>query len=113
MKPLLHVFGHVHAGRTDFEGRLHRGRERVIWDRAQTALQSGLNRRARGLLLDLFNHGLWWDLGRPVGWACWAVLRERIWDGGETLQGGTLMVNAALMYEGMGRMGNEVQVIEI
>lgn len=107
------MFGHVHAGRTDFEGRLCSGRERIIWDRAQTALQSGLDRKARGLLLDLFNLGLLFDLGRLAGRACHAVLQERIWGGAETPRGSTLMVNAALMYEGTGKMGNEVQMIDI
>lgn len=113
MKPLLHVFGHVHAGRTDFEGRLRHGRERVIWDRAQRALQSGLDRKARGLLLDLCNLGLWCDLGKLAGWACSAMLRERLWGREEDKSRSTLMINAALMYEGTGRMGNKVQVVEI
>jgi predicted phosphodiesterase len=104
VKPLLHAFGHVHAGRTDFEGRLRNGRERVIWDQAQKALQSGLDRKARGLLLDWCNLGLWWDLARLAGWGCCAVLQERLWGGGEESEKSTLMVNAALMYEGTGRM---------
>lgn len=113
VKPLLHVFGHVHAGRTDFEGRLRHGRERVIWDRPQRVLQSGLDRKARGLLLDLCNVGLWWDLGRLAGWGCYAVLQGRLRGDREEAEKSTLMVNAALMYEGTGRMGNTVQVIDI
>lgn len=113
VKPLLHVFGHVHAGRTDFEGRLRSGRERVIWDRARDALKSGLDRKARGLLWDLGDLGLWWDLGRLTGWACYAVLWEIHWGGKRPMKRSTLMVNAAAMYEGTGRLGNEVQVVEI
>lgn len=113
MKPLLHVFGHVHAERTNFEGWLHGGRERVIWDRSQTILEKGLGRKAHGFSLDLCNVGLWLDLGRLVGWGCYVILRERLWGGGEAVRRSTLMVNAALMYEGTGKMGNEIQLIDI
>jgi hypothetical protein len=108
---LLHVFGHVHAGRTDFEGRLRNGRERVIWDRVQAALQSGLDREARGLS-DLCDLGMWWDLGKVVVYGCQSVLQERVW-GDNVVAGSTLMVNAALMFEGSGRLGNKVQVVDI
>lgn len=112
VKPLLHVFGHVHAGRSDFEGWVKRGRERVIWDAGQEALQSGLSRRARGFVWDVWNLCLWWDLGRVVFYGVRAVLWERVW-GGRMLEYQTVMVNAAMMYEGSGRLGNEVQVVEI
>ena len=72
-----------------------------------------MNRKARGLFLDLCDVVLWWDFGRLVAWACYAVLREKLWGGEESGRKTTLMVNAALMYEGTGKMGNEVQVIEI
>jgi predicted MPP superfamily phosphohydrolase len=111
VKPLLHVFGHVHAGRTDFEGRLRNGRERVIWDRVQAALQSGLDREPRGLS-DLCDLGMWWDLGKVVVYGCQSVLQERVW-GDNVVAGSTLMVNAALMFEGSGRLGNKVQVVDI
>lgn len=112
VKPLLHVFGHVHAGRSDFEGWLKGGRERVIWDAGQEALQSGLSRRARGFVWDLCNVFLWWDLGRVLFYGVRAILWERVW-GGRMLEYQTIMVNAAMMFEASGRLGNEVQVIEI
>jgi len=112
VKPLLHVFGHVHAGRSDFEGWAKGGRERVIWDAGQEALQSGLARRARGLVWDMWNLLLWWDLGRVVFYGVKAVLWERVW-GGKMLDYQTVMVNAAMMFEGSGRLGNEVQVVDI
>ena len=113
MRPLLHVFGHVHAGRTDFIGWLSSGRERVIWDRAQSALQKGLDRKSSGLVFDLCNLGLWWDLASMVGWSCYAVFWERIWGGEEAVRSSTLMINAAAMYEGTGTLGNAVQVVDI
>jgi hypothetical protein len=39
-------------------------------------------------------------------------LWERVW-GGRLLEGQTVMVNAALMFEGSGVLGNEVQVVDI
>jgi predicted MPP superfamily phosphohydrolase len=112
VKPLLHVFGHVHAGRSDFEGWLKSGRERVVWDAGQDALISGLSRRARGCLWDFWNLCLWWDFGRVVFYGLKAVLWERVW-GGRLLEGQTLMVNAAMMFEGSGVLGNAVQVVDI
>jgi hypothetical protein len=41
------------------------------------------------------------------------VLQEKLWGGREESEKSTLMVNAALMYEGTGRIGNKVQVIDI
>lgn len=112
VKPLLHIFGHIHAGRSDFEGWLKAGRERVIWDAGQQALQSGLSRRARGLVWDFCNVLLWWDLGRVVFFGVREVLWERVW-GGRLLEYQTLMINAAMMFEGSGRLGNKVQVVDI
>jgi hypothetical protein len=48
-----------------------------------------------------------------VAWACYGLLRERLWGEGDSVRRSTLMVNAALMYEGTGKMGNKVQVIDI
>jgi len=112
VKPLLHVFGHIHAGRSDFEGWVKGGRERIIWDAGQEALQSGLARRARGFVWDFCNVCLWWDLGRVLFYGVRAVLWERVW-GGRMLEYQTIMVNAAMMYEGSGKLGNGVQVVDI
>lgn len=112
VKPLLHVFGHVHAGRSDFEGWVKGGRERVMWDGGEAIARKGLGRQARGLLLDVLNLGLWWDLGRVVALGVQAVVWERVW-GGRGLEASTVMINAAMMYEGSGRLGNGVQVVDI
>lgn len=113
VKPQLHVFGHVHSARSDFEGRTRDGRERVIWDRAQSALQNGLERKARGLVLDLCNLCLWWSLGQVILHGARAVVCEWIWGGGDSVRSSTLMVNAACMFEGSGRLGNQTQIVNI
>lgn len=112
VKPLVHVFGHVHAARSDFEGRVTGARERVVWGEGQQALEDGLARRARGFIWDVLNLGLWWDLGRVVYYGVGAVLWERVW-GGASGEASTVMVNAAMMWEGSGRLGNEAQVVEV
>ena len=111
-KPLLHVFGHVHAGRSDFEGWLMGGRTRVVWDKGAKARRRGLGRRARGLVWDLCNLGLWMDLGLVVFYGVKAVVWERVW-GGRLGGENTVFVNAAMMFEGSGRLGNGVQVVDI
>jgi hypothetical protein len=55
---------------------------------------------------------MWWDLGRVVVYGCQSALQERVW-GESVATGSTLMVNAALMFEGSGRLGNKVQVVDI
>lgn len=113
VKPLLHVFGHVHAARSDFEGRWATGgRERVVWAEGQRALEKGLRRQARGVVFDFFNLALWWDLGCVVYYGVGAVLWERVW-GGASGEASTLMVNAAMMYEGSGRLGNAAHVVDV
>ena len=109
VQPTLHVFGHVHAGRTDFFGSVAGGHERVAWNAAQRTLEKGLNRRdgfVRGVLdprgyLDivmLLWHGF---AGLIWGWGWGGECRE------------TLMVNAALMYNNTGELRNPPQIVEL
>lgn len=112
IKPSLHVFGHIHAGRSDFEGWLCGGRTRVVWDSGEKARRRGLGRRARGFVWDLMNLGLWGDLGLVVFYGVRAVVWERVW-GGRLGGESTVFVNAAMMFEGTGRLGNGVQVIDV
>lgn len=112
VRPAIHVFGHVHAGRSDFEGWLNGGRERVVWDEGERVLRRGLERKARGLPWDLMDFYLWWDVGRVLWCGVGAVLWERVW-GGARGEASTTLVNAALMWEGSGRLGNAVQVVDI
>lgn len=112
VRPLVHVFGHVHAGRSDFEGWAKGGRERVVWGAGQRAVDRGLARRARGVVWDVLNLGLWWDVGCVLYYGLGAVLWERVW-GGASGEASTVMVNAAMMYEGSGRLGNAPQVVDV
>lgn len=84
----------------------------MVWDSGDEVLRRGLGRKARGLVLDVLNLGLWWDLGRVVLLGVQAVVWERVW-GGRGVEASTVMVNAAMMYEGSGRLGNGVQVVDI
>lgn len=102
----------MHAEGSDFEGWVKCGRERVVWDAGEEALRSALGRRARGCVWDLWNLCLWWDLGRVVFYCGRSVLWERVW-GGRMLENSTVMVNAAMMFEGSGRLANGVQVVDI
>lgn len=88
------------------------GRTRVVWDKGAKARRRGLGRRARGFVWDLCNLGLWSDLGLVVFYGVKAVVWERVW-GGRLGGENTVFVNAAMMFEGSGRLGNGVQVVDI
>jgi Icc-related predicted phosphoesterase len=100
VKPILHVFGHVHWGA---------GQEVVFFDKCHDAYEEGMSvqpRWFRGLL----NPWLWWNVFRVV----YRGLRELIWDrvwGGQVPS--TIMVNAAQMHGNTGKLGNPIQVVEI
>ncbi|KAM0721260.1 hypothetical protein Q7P37_003548 [Cladosporium fusiforme] len=112
IKPLVHIFGHVHAARSDFESWLTGARQRVVWGAGQRALERGLTRRARGCVWDVCNLALWWDVAGVLYYGLGAVLWERVW-GGASGEAETLMVNAAMMWEGSGRLGHEAQVVDV
>lgn len=100
VKPMLHVFGHVHWGA---------GRETVHWDRTHEAYVEGMgteSKYTRGVL----NPRLWWNVVRVF----YRGLRELMWDrvwGGQSSQ--TIMVNAAQTYGNTGKLGNPIQVVEM
>lgn len=83
-----------------------------MWDAGEKARCRGLARRARGIVLDVMNLGLWWDLGCVVFYGVRAVVWERVW-GGRLGGASTVFVNAAMMFEGSGRLGNGVQVVDV
>jgi hypothetical protein len=101
VKPKLHVFGHVHAGA---------GRETVWWDDAQLAYEAASASRSSGFLAQVFDVWLWVDAVKVVVYGLSGVVWDRIW-GGE--QKRTVMINAALMYNNTGVLGNAVQVVDI
>ena len=84
----------------------------MVWDKGAMARRRGLGRRARGFVWDLCNLGLWMDLGLVVYYGVKAVVWERVW-GGRLGGESTVFVNAAMMFEGSGRLGNGVQVVDV
>ncbi|KAJ4341724.1 hypothetical protein N0V95_007158 [Ascochyta clinopodiicola] len=100
VKPVLHVFGHVHWGA---------GREVVHWDRAHEAYVKGMgteSKYTRGVL----NPGLWWNVVRVFYRGLRELLWDRVWGGQSTH---TILVNAAQTHGNTGKLGNPVQVVEI
>jgi hypothetical protein len=101
VKPRLHVFGHVHVGA---------GRRVVWWDEAQKAYEKGLARQSKGLIQEALDVFSWIALLKVVIYGTTGVIWNRIW-GGEPRS--TIMINAALMKNNTGRLGNPVQVVYI
>lgn len=108
VRPLVHIFGHVHAGRSDWNGWVKGGREVVRWGKGQEVLAKGMS-RGDGLL-QLISPWAWGDVFNVVYHGVGGVLWDWVW-GGESEK--TIMVNAALMFENSGRLENEVQVIDV
>ena len=100
IKPILHICGHVHAGR---------GKEMLFWDKAQKAYEQASFRRD-GFLLGVLDPILWIDLAKVVAYGISGFLWTNLW-GGE--QDSTRLVNAALTYRNTGQLKNEVQVVSM
>jgi hypothetical protein len=100
-KPLLHVFGHVHADA---------GREVVFWDEAQKAYESGCAGRSKGIDKGVVSFKNWANLVKVAVYGVSGLVWDRIW-GGEGKR--TLMVNASLMVRNTGKLGNKVQVVHL
>ena len=98
VKPSLHVFGHVHWGA---------GRTVVWWDKAHDAYVRGMSIQSRLTSLD---PRLWWSIVRVLYRGIREMLWDRVW-GGRSER--TIMVNAAQMRGNTGKLGNEVQVVDI
>lgn len=102
VRPTLHVFGHVHAGR---------GFEPIFWDEAQREWEGlcALRQGGRGFLLaDLVGIRAWVRVLKVVVYSLKGVLWSRVWGG---MVNGGMLVNAACMYRSTGRLGNEPQVV--
>lgn len=109
-RPLLHVFGHVHSGKTDLVGWLKGGKEVVRWDETQRLLERA-RRRPDGLVRGFVDPRSWLDLARFVFHGVGDLLWERAWGGQSREQ--TVMVLASLMYCNSGELLNAPQVVEI
>ncbi|TKA31971.1 hypothetical protein B0A50_01216 [Salinomyces thailandicus] len=108
VQPLLHVFGHIHAGKSGLLGWLKGGREVVKWCEAQAASEKVLSRNQG--LFTMFNPKIWIEFAQFVGQGVAGVLWERVWGGSSNA---TVMVNASLMYNNSGQLWNPPQVVEI
>ncbi|KAK4619785.1 putative rhamnogalacturonate lyase C [Fulvia fulva] len=105
VKPGLHVFGHIHAGKSDIFGSAKGGQEIVRWDEREEhfegAVRSGhpfgifSNVVAMWHLWMLFFSGI---VGVVRDWCGWDVESTR-------------MVNASMVYCNTGVIGNEAQVV--
>lgn len=117
VKPILHVFGHVHFAY---------GSEPVFWDEAQRAWEristrcstrqhqlqlsrSSLLSRFGGLFYDLITPSLWLDAVRVLLYDITGIIWARVW-GGQVGRGNGWMVNAAMMYKDTGVLRNKPQV---
>ncbi|MCJ1324873.1 hypothetical protein MMC10_001535 [Thelotrema lepadinum] len=97
VRPQLHVFGHVHAGR---------GKERVFWDKSQKAFE---RLAARKSIWSLISITFWLDAVRVILHDLIGIIWRRIW-GSESEE--TLMVNSALV-DYYGKPRHTAQVVEI
>ncbi|KAF7187815.1 putative rhamnogalacturonate lyase C [Pseudocercospora fuligena] len=115
VKPAVHIFGHVHAARSDIFGRLCGGQEIVRWDLAERHLEGVLSTASPdgllSLILSLANPVTWYHLCGFWFYSLRALVLERLfWTEPPPA---TRMVNAALMRCDEGWLGNEPQVIHI
>ncbi|KAF2665561.1 Metallo-dependent phosphatase [Microthyrium microscopicum] len=102
IRPVLHVFGHVHAGA---------GRELVRWDDMQEVYEGSMAREGRkGFIRQLISLHLWMDALRVIFYGVTGVIWDRVWGGDAK---GTLMVNAALSVNNTGKLGNAIQIVDI
>ncbi|PLN82448.1 putative phosphoric ester hydrolase [Aspergillus taichungensis] len=114
VRPLLHVFGHIHDGY---------GIEPVYWDEAQRAwerLCASRVRRARssrssnllmGLLRDLADISGWFDAARVVVYGVLGIVWAKVWGGDN--DGSGWIVNAAGMSSTSGRLINRPHVVDL
>jgi hypothetical protein len=107
VRPRVHVFGHVHAGR---------GREDIWWDAGQEAWERVCQRvcardaGGKGGWWGWWGIGVWIDTWRVIANGLSGVLWARVWGAeGE----GTIMVNAAVVNWRMGKAVFRAQVVEI
>lgn len=101
VRPKVHIFGHVHAGH---------GREQVFWDNTQNLYEKLCSREAKGVMKDMVAIVAWLDIMRLAVYGVLGILWSRVWGGDE---GGTVMINAALMSSSSGRLENPATVVTI
>ena len=98
VRPRLHVFGHVHAGR---------GMETVYWDSAQRAYERIAARQQR---LDLLRVGFWLEFMRVLLFDTMGIVWTQIW--GADADASTVMVNSAVV-DWKNNLQFEAQAVDI
>ena len=101
VRPKVHIFGHVHAGH---------GREEVCWDDTQRVYEKLCSREAKGMIRDMVTIVAWLDVMRLAWHGVLSILWSRVWGGDG---GGTVMINAALIYRSTGRVGNPAEIVDV
>ncbi|KAK4493982.1 hypothetical protein PRZ48_015168 [Zasmidium cellare] len=108
VKPLVHAFGHIHAGKSDLLGVLRGGQEVFRWDDSEKHFQAAIRSGAPDGVLDvpvrLYN------LAMLVLSGFLDLVRDYLFDQDVA---STRMVNAAMVYCNTGRIGNTAQVVHI
>jgi len=102
VRPRVHVFGHVHAGR---------GREVVFWDDEQRMYEKIKGREGRRVFWGgSLGVGWWMDVLKLMVYGVSGVLWTRVWGAeGE----GTVMINAAVVEWSTGKIKYKAQVVDI
>ena len=102
VKPRVHVFGHVHAGR---------GKEAAFWDAGQKAYERLCERKGRWVLWGgSLGIGWWLDVMRLLVHGTLGLLWTKVWGAEEP---GTAMINAALIDWRTGKIGYAAQVVDV
>ena len=110
VRPPLHVFGHIHAGKTEFVGWLRGGKELARWDGRQRCLEHALS-RPDGFIRGIVDPRGWIDVAKVICYGTMGLLWDRVWGG--QYPRATRMVLASLIYNNTGHLGNAPQVVEI
>lgn len=110
VKPKLHVFGHIHCGKTDLVGSLRGGQEIVRWNEKQRRLEKAFARED-GFLRQVLDPRSWTDVFLAVAYGVLDISWDIGWGG--TIPPATTMINAAMVYENTGKIGHDAQVIDI
>ena len=110
VQPSLHVFGHVHSGKTEFVASLTGGKQLARWDDSQKTLENALA-RPDGFFRGILDPRSWLDVASVCFYGASGILWERFM-GGDNPQP-TTMVLATLVYDNTGKIGHPAQVVDV
>jgi len=103
VRPRLHVFGHIHSGH---------GREALFWDEGQAALERLMDRKRPGVFGDFFPSSAWLDALRVVWYGIKGILWQHLMVGPKGANG-SLLINAALVWQSTLDIKNPPEVVEM